>query len=166
MPATQTKATINPASLQRVHPSKQTQVLNSPINLSESEKRLKVPPPSWKRRDNPTTQRRYNLRSSPTNFRHLATQTLLAQHIHQKNSSLHIYNQKGQKQTLATLLQGSDNAIWNSALSNEWGKLASGNTNGVIGTETLDFFPKKSVPSCKKITYGSFVCNYKPLKTE
>ena len=51
-------------------------------------------------------------------------------------------------------------------MSNEWGRLAQGNDYGVNMTDTIDYIHKYNVPSNQKVTYGSFVCNYKPLKIE
>ena len=55
---------------------------------------------------------------------------------------------------------------WNPALSNEWGRLAQGNCNGIISTDTIDFIPFHLVPKHKKTTYVSFVCSHRPLKEE
>ena len=38
--------------------------------------------------------------------------------------------------------------------------------SGIKGTNTLKFISKRDVPSTKAVTYGSFVCDHRPLKTE
>ena len=55
---------------------------------------------------------------------------------------------------------------WSPALSNEWGRLAQGNYNGVESTDTIDFIPFQQVPTDKKVTYASFACDHRPLKSE
>ena len=51
-------------------------------------------------------------------------------------------------------------------MSNEWGRLAQGNYNGVESTDTIDFIPFQQVPTDKKVTYASFACDHRPLKSE
>ena len=55
---------------------------------------------------------------------------------------------------------------WSIALSNEFGRLAQGVADCVIGTNTIDFIPKNQVPNNKKVTYANFICDYRPLKSE
>ena len=55
---------------------------------------------------------------------------------------------------------------WAPALSNEWGRLAQGNYGGVKATDTIDFIPITQLPTDKKTTYASFVCDHRPLKDE
>ena len=78
----------------------------------------------------------------------------------------HIYRPDGKKETIDTILKGSNRAIWLQSLSNEWGRLAQGNDNGVQSTDTIDFINKQDVPSGRDITYATFVLDYHPLKTE
>ena len=77
----------------------------------------------------------------------------------------HIYNSHGKKETLNSLLQ-QNSEIWGMALSNEWGRLAQGNDYGIIGTDTIEFILKSEVPHGRDVTYASFVCDKRPLKTE
>ena len=100
-----------------------------------------------------------------TNFRHLAVQYITAQdmfHLHVN----HIYRPDGKKETIDTLLQGSDRDIWMQSLSNEWGRLAQSNDKGVIATDTIDFIHRHEVPDGRDVTYATFVLNYRPLKSE
>jgi hypothetical protein len=78
----------------------------------------------------------------------------------------HIYNAQGKKETIDTLLNGKDNPIWTTALSNELGRLAQGINNRVVATDTIDFIHRSEVPTDKKVTYGNFICDYRPLKSE
>ena len=56
--------------------------------------------------------------------------------------------------------------IWNRALSNKWGCLAQGNVHGVKGTDTIDFIGRHEVPKGRKVTYATFVLDYRPLKNK
>ena len=77
-----------------------------------------------------------------------------------------IYDEKGKKQTIDSLLRSPDKAIWEKGLSNEFGRLAQGNKYGVRSTNTIDFIHKHEVPAGRDVTYASFVCDYRPLKSE
>ena len=121
-------------------------------------------------RNEPT--HKYNLRSRTTlpwndqqSFRSRATQQLVAIHLFQPVVH-HIYRPDGKKETIDTLLQGSDRKIWTQSLSNEWGRLAQGNDNGVVSTDTIDFIHKEEVPDGRDVTYATFVLDYRPLKSE
>ena len=92
------------------------------------------------------------------------TDVLLAQHLFKAN---HIYDDNGRRLSIDALLKGEHGETrWNPALSNEWGRLAQGNYNGVKSTDTIDFIPFTLVPKDKKTTYASFVCDHRPLKDE
>jgi hypothetical protein len=99
------------------------------------------------------------------NFRHRATQYLSAQHVFQPTVN-HIYNKNGKKETIDSLLRGPNKEVWKKAVSNEFGRLAQGNIFGVTATDTIDFIHKHEYPSNRDITYASFVCDYRPLKSE
>ena len=61
----------------------------------------------WKITQQPTQQTRYNLRSTRgTNFRHLAAQQLLAQHLYNSHGAMHILNAQGQNMSMDSLLKG------------------------------------------------------------
>ena len=68
------------------------------------------------------------------------------------NTINHMYNDYGKKQTLDELLATNPDR-WNRALSNEWGRLSSGNIYGVECTNTIEFINKNDVPETKKVTY-------------
>ena len=55
---------------------------------------------------------------------------------------------------------------WILALSNEWGRLAQGNNAGVQSTDTVEFVALSEVPTTAAVTYDSFACDHRPLKTE
>ena len=64
------------------------------------------------------------------------------------------------------LLKGQDRVVWNKSLSNEFGRLAQVINGGVTATDTIDFITKEEVPKEKKVTYGNFICDHRPLKSE
>ena len=79
----------------------------------------------------------------------------------------HIYNETtGKKETLDSLRSSHNGDRWEVALSNEWGCLAQGNTHGVTSTDTIDFIHFNRVPSNRDVTYATFVCDHRPLKSE
>ena len=119
----------------------------------------------------PQKHHRYNLRSRQGNsFRHLATQNLVAQHLFSTpsiQSAMHIYNpDTGKKETIDSLLKGPKKERWLQAASNEFGRLAQGNKYGVKATDTIEFISQSDVPFDRKVTYGSFVCDYRALKDD
>ena len=79
----------------------------------------------------------------------------------------HIYDAQGIKQSIDQLLTGEHGTTrWQPAMSNEWGRLATGNEAGVEYTDTIEFIPYSDVPQEAKVTYASFVCDHCPLKSE
>ena len=72
----------------------------------------------------------------------------------------HIFCPDGKKETIDTILKGSDRQIWLKSLSSEWGRLAQGNDAGVRSTGTIEFIPKGKVPPDKDVTYATFVLDY------
>lgn len=117
-----------------------------------------------------TKEHKYNLCSKPHLIQHTYSQFNdydIAEYIFDPHFFVnHIYKADGTKETIDTLLQGSDSNIWKKSLSNDWGRLAQENDYGVKGTDTIQFIHKRDVPHDKKVTYASFVCNYRPLKDE
>jgi hypothetical protein len=78
----------------------------------------------------------------------------------------HLFNDEGRKETMDSLLRGTNSGTWTQGISNEWGRLAQGVNDQTNATDTIDFILKSSVPSDKKVTYGNFICDYCPLKSE
>ena len=79
----------------------------------------------------------------------------------------HVFNNiTGRRETLKTLLSGEQKQTWATSLENEWGRLAIGIKNRVVGTNTIDFIYKSQVSQDKKVTYGNVIYDYRPLKTE
>ena len=76
----------------------------------------------------------------PRNFKHLAAKRLLTQYLFTTHKVIHLYNTKGHKQSINTLLVGSDNDIWNKILSNRLGRLVRGTKYGI-------YFQKQSSSS-------------------
>ena len=64
------------------------------------------------------------------------------------------------------MLADPQKGIWTQSLSNEWGRLAQGNDNGVRSTDTIEFIFKYEVPKDSDVTYATYVLDYRPLKTE
>ena len=44
--------------------------------------------------------------------------------------------------------------------------LAQGNKYGISGTDTIDFIYKHEVPDGRRITYATYILDYRPLKDE
>ena len=110
------------------------------------------------------SQHNYRLRSTTksTNQPHL-----IAQHLFNITSAVyHIFREDGKKETIDSLLKGKNSSVWERSLSNEWGRLAQGNDNAIKGTDTIQFIFRHEVPADKKVTYASYVCDYRPLKDE
>jgi hypothetical protein len=55
---------------------------------------------------------------------------------------------------------------WNKAAANEFGRLAQGVGDRVTGSDTIFFIPRKAVPKVKIVTYGPFVVDIRPNKSE
>ena len=105
----------------------------------------------------------YNLRSKV----HTIPDDQVAQSIFNYNNTInHIYTSEGKKETVDLLINGKNKHIWLQSLSNEWGRLAQGNNEGVKGTDTIDFIYQNQVPTDRDVTYATFVCDYRPLKQE
>jgi len=78
----------------------------------------------------------------------------------------HIFDENGTKLSIDKLLKGADRQIWLKGLDNELGRLANGIPKEIIGTNTIGFITKASIPVSKKVTYSNMVCDIKPLKKE
>ena len=114
----------------------------------------------------------YNLRlqkhlhwNNQHSYRHHATQQLAALSVFQLVAH-HIYQPNSKKETIDTLLQGSNRLLWLQSLSNERGRLAQGNDKGVLATSTIYFVTQQEVPQGQDITYATFVIDYRLLKSE
>jgi hypothetical protein len=56
--------------------------------------------------------------------------------------------------------------IWNEAAENEFGILAQGVGNRINGSNTILFIPRQAVPKGNVFTYGRFVVDVRPNKSE
>jgi hypothetical protein len=56
--------------------------------------------------------------------------------------------------------------VWNKAAANEFGGLAQGVRGRIEGSNTILFIPRHTVPKGKIFTYGMFVVDIRPNKTE
>ena len=112
----------------------------------------------------PTPPRVKSQLQSGTSFKHLAAQYLVAKQWIQHRVH-HIYNEHGKRESIETLMKKNPEK-WGKAWSNEWGRLAQGNENNVVFTDTIEFILKSDVLPTNAVTYASFVCDYRPLKSE
>lgn len=80
----------------------------------------------------------------------------------------HIYNKEtGKRETLDSALKGPDQNKWSQGLINELGRLAQGgNDSSIPHNDCIEFVPFSDVPNNKKVTYGQFVLDYRPLKAD
>ena len=80
-------------------------------------------------------------------------------------STIPIHVQHGIKLSFNNLL--CNNPIrWYQALSNEFGRPTQSNDAGVRCTNAMNFIHYSQIPSNSKVTYTSFVCDHRPLKSE
>jgi hypothetical protein len=56
--------------------------------------------------------------------------------------------------------------VWNKSATNQFGSLAQGIGGRIEGSNKIFFIPLKAVPKGKIITYGRFVVEIRPKKTE
>jgi hypothetical protein len=56
--------------------------------------------------------------------------------------------------------------VWNKAAAHEFGRLAQGVGGRIEGSNTIFFIPRQAVPKGKIVTYGRFVVEIRPNKTE
>jgi hypothetical protein len=70
------------------------------------------------------------------------------------------------------LIEGSDSALWLRSMANDLGWLAQGVGTGrsaqerIIGTNTIFFIPKSSVPKGRQVTYCKQEATIRPTKSE
>jgi hypothetical protein len=65
------------------------------------------------------------------------------------------------------LIQDETNfPVWNKAAANEFGRLAQGVGGRIEGPNTIFCIPRQAVPKGKIVTYGRFVVDIRPNKTE
>ena len=101
-----------------------------------------------------------------TNFKVQALHYLQHQ-LNFQPKAFHIFNKiTGKKETIDTLRQGPDSKKWDRAVSNEFGRLATGNKYGVESTDTIEFISKDDIPNNRKVTYGLYRFDYHPLKSD
>ena len=72
----------------------------------------------------------------------------------------------GIRETLNSVLKGKDKQTWTQSLENEWDRLCDGKLGNVKGTNTIVFVHNKDVPIERKVTYGNFRLDHRPLKPE
>ena len=79
---------------------------------------------------------------------------------------MHVYDTNGRRETVNSLLFGTDSKIWIRDLSNELCRLSQGNKYGVKPIDTIDLITNDEVPITSKVTYENFVRDYRTLKSE
>lgn len=97
-----------------------------------------------------------------------------AQFIQQEDLKMfHIYSEEGKRISYDKLIKGEDKERWLRSSANEFGRLMRGVGKHsraphecVAGTDTMRIVKKTDIPKEKPITYGNFVCDYRPLKEE
>ena len=67
----------------------------------------------------------------------------------------HICTVDGKRETINSLITGSNKDIWTKSLSNDWGLLAQGNSLGINGTDTIEFIHQHQVPKDSAVTHAS-----------
>jgi len=94
-------------------------------------------------------------------------------HVAQEEGSYHIYSDHGNRVSCDKLITGERKERWLKSSANEFGCLMQGVgkhsralTDCVQGTDTMRIIRKQQVPTGKPVTYGNFVCDYRPLKEE
>ena len=92
---------------------------------------------------------------------------IASEHLFNSPAIYHVFNEKtGERETMDTLLKGIQGINWAQSLTNEWDRLGDGRIGKVKGTNTIKFIARSEVPAGRKVTYGNFVCDHRPLKTE
>ena len=126
------------------HPTHSLKRNTQGSRISEPPLQLKITQATTK--ENPNllqvqgTPRLLQSNTHPRSFRSRAVYHLLAQHLYHKYVH-HIYNAQGIKQSVEQFLNGEHGTTrWQPAMSNEWGRLATGNQAGVQYTDTIDLF--------------------------
>jgi hypothetical protein len=112
----------------------------------------------------PTTSRRRR------NYRERA----LAQLVQQENCRMyHIYSEQGKRISYEKLITGEHKTRWLHSSANEFGRLMQGvgadsrsPATRIKGTDTMRIIRKQDVPNGQPVTYGNFVCDFRPLKEE
>ena len=78
----------------------------------------------------------------------------------------HIYNNKGKKETITSLIIDPNKHVWLRALKNKLGRLDQGKDHVFQYTYTIYLIFISEVPNYRSVIYASFVYDYKTLKSE
>jgi hypothetical protein len=85
-------------------------------------------------------------------------------HQHQANAVIHPVT--GKEMEYSALMEDPRlQPLWTRGFGNECGRLIQG-IRDIPGTDTCFFIELKNISNDRKITYGKFVCDYKPHKQE
>ena len=106
-----------------------------------------------------------------TRRRPLSLRAQTITHLARKEEAYHIYSEHGKRVSYDKLLTGEHKERWLKSSANEFGRLMQGVgkhnrelADCVQGTDTMRIIRKHQVPTGKPVTYGNFVCDYRPLK--
>ena len=80
---------------------------------------------------------RRSLRNPRQNFRTQAAQHIISNHLFNLTHDFHIYNKKGKRETIDTLLLGKESDTWWRAVGNELGRISNGIDKRVRATNTI-----------------------------
>ena len=111
-PKVQNKKQSSPSkTITKQVPSLRVQNKTHPSILNPDDKQLTIKDCTWIPSEDVHQQVRYQLRprkrhTQGTNFKDFATQQILAQHLYSHQHIHHIYNERGEKQSLDKLLKG------------------------------------------------------------
>jgi hypothetical protein len=127
--------------------------------------------------DTPTVPR-YNTRALSLQHSAHQAQTLIPRIFHtiafttHQNITMPMSNSVINEDTGASLeyrhiiKDDSTFTVWNKAAANEFGILAQGVGDRIEGSNTFFFIPRQAFPKGKIITYGRFVVDIRPHKSE
>ena len=79
----------------------------------------------------------------------------------QQPKGMHIYDYNERKLSTVDLIKVTHDKTWTQALSNEWRRLAKGNNNCVLSTDTIKFIEPSKVPTGKQVTHIRFVHDHR-----
>ena len=156
-----------PVTPPRVHSTHRTHSNHrTPRDTPQPREQPHLIPPDEPR---PFALHRYNLRPRQSALAFLAAVTphpaFTPRFRHQANSVLD--PQSGRDLEYRDLAKGPEAAVWTRALANDLGRLAQGvGTRMPVGTNTIFFIPRSSVPPGKTITYARLVASLRPSKAE
>ena len=135
-------------TLQQTVPNKHGMILRSQSTQQHTPPTL-IPPDSNSASVHPRTPQFHSIpnlippdndhnTSGPLNYRSLAVNQIVAEHLFNSHAIHHVFNEiTGERETMDTLLNGIQGINWTQSLSNEWDGLGDGRLGKVKGTNTI-----------------------------